>query len=166
MPEHTHGDSHHGPADSGPPAAGKPVLQRLTEAECLRLIERGGIGRIAYPGRFGLTVFPVNYKLHHGGIVFRTGEGSPTGEDLHTGIAHAEYTVAFEVDEFDKATHEGWSVLVQGPAHLVTTPAERAAMRESGVEPWPAGDRDQAVRITPLRVTGRRLSQTRGSGGR
>ena len=141
------------------------VLERLTEAECLRLIGRGGIGRIAYAGRFGLTVFPVNYRFHRGAIVFRTGEGSPTGEDLHTGIAHAEYMVAFEVDEFDVAAREGWSVLVQGPAHLVTTSAERASVQEAGVEPWPQGDKDQAVRITPLRVTGRRLSRTRVSGG-
>src|SRR6185437_16743030 len=95
-------------------AGGQPVLERLDEAECLRLISPGGIGRIAYSGRFGPTVLPVNYRMYQGSIVFRTAHDSPTDEDLRTGIAEAEYKVAFEIDELDPASREGWSVLVQG----------------------------------------------------
>jgi nitroimidazol reductase NimA-like FMN-containing flavoprotein (pyridoxamine 5'-phosphate oxidase superfamily) len=135
-----------------------PVLERLDEAECLRLISPGGIGRIAFTGRYGLTVLPVNYKLHDGAIVFRTAQDSPTGEDLRTGIAHAEYQVAFEIDQVDPQTRDGWSVLIHGPAHHMSTDAERAAVLESGVEPWPGGDREHVIRITPSTVTGRRLS--------
>ena len=135
-----------------------PVLERLDEAECLRLISPGGIGRIAFTGRYGLTVLPVNYKLHNGAIVFRTAQDSPTGEDLRTGIAHAEYQVAFEIDQVDPQTRDGWSVLIHGPAHHMSTDAERAAVLESGVEPWPGGDREHVIRITPNTVTGRRLS--------
>jgi hypothetical protein len=36
------------------------VLETLAEGECLRLISPGGIGRLAYEGRNGLTVFPVS----------------------------------------------------------------------------------------------------------
>jgi nitroimidazol reductase NimA-like FMN-containing flavoprotein (pyridoxamine 5'-phosphate oxidase superfamily) len=135
-----------------------PVLERLDEAECLRLISPGGIGRIAFTGRYGLTVLPVNYKLHDGAIVFRTAQDSPTGEDLRTGIAHAEYQVAFEIDQVDPQTRDGWSVLIHGPAHHMSTDAERAAVLESGVEPWPGGDREHVIRIIPNTVTGRRLS--------
>ena len=137
----------------------EPALGELDEAECLRLISPGGIGRLAYLGRYGLTVLPVNYKLHEGAIVFRTAQDSPTGEDLQTGIAHAEYQVAFEVDDVDRAAREGWSVLIHGPAHHMTTEAERASVLESGVEPWPGGAREHAIRITPTRITGRRLRQ-------
>ena len=134
-------------------------LEQLDEAECLRLISPGGIGRLAYLGRYGLTVFPVNYKLHEGTIVFRTAQDSPTGEDLQTGIAHAEYQVAFEVDDIDPAAREGWSVLIQGPAHHLTSAADQASVLDSGVEPWPGGAREHAIRITPKRITGRRLRQ-------
>jgi nitroimidazol reductase NimA-like FMN-containing flavoprotein (pyridoxamine 5'-phosphate oxidase superfamily) len=134
-------------------------LKELDEAECLRLISPGGVGRLAYSGRYGLTVFPVNYKLHEGAIVFRTAQDSPTGEDLQTGIANADYQVAFEVDDIDSAAREGWSVLVHGPAHHMTAEAERASVLESGVEPWPAGAHEHAIRITPTRITGRRLHQ-------
>jgi nitroimidazol reductase NimA-like FMN-containing flavoprotein (pyridoxamine 5'-phosphate oxidase superfamily) len=66
------------------------VLEELNEAECLRLIMPGGIGRIAFPGRCGPTVFPVNYRIYQDTIVFRTAQDSPTDEDLRTGISNAE----------------------------------------------------------------------------
>ena len=134
-----------------------PVLEHLDEAECLRLIAPGGIGRIAFTGRYGLTVLPVNYKLHEGAIVFRTAQDSPTGEDLRTGIAHAEYQVAFEIDQINPETRDGWSVLIHGPAHHMASDDERAAVAASGVAPWPRGVHEHAIRITPTSVTGRRL---------
>jgi nitroimidazol reductase NimA-like FMN-containing flavoprotein (pyridoxamine 5'-phosphate oxidase superfamily) len=139
------------------------VLEELDEAECLRLIAPGGIGRIAYSGRYGPTVLPVNYQLFDGTIVFRTTPASATDEDLRTGIANAEYKVAFEIDDFDSATQEGWSVLVQGSAHHVESEAERASMLRAGVESWAGGDRDLFLRIVPSRVTGRRIVQRAAS---
>jgi nitroimidazol reductase NimA-like FMN-containing flavoprotein (pyridoxamine 5'-phosphate oxidase superfamily) len=133
------------------------VLTVLDEAECLRLITPGGIGRIAYSGRYGPTVFPVNYRLYQGTIVFRTAQDSPTDEDLRTGIANAEYKVAFEIDDFDSLARVGWSVLVQGSAHHVASETERASLSEAGVEPWPGGDRELFLRIIPTRITGRRI---------
>ena len=35
------------------------VVEPLDEAECLRLISAGGVGRIGYSGRYGPTVLPV-----------------------------------------------------------------------------------------------------------
>jgi|CZKT01.1.fsa_nt_gi nitroimidazol reductase NimA-like FMN-containing flavoprotein (pyridoxamine 5'-phosphate oxidase superfamily) len=162
MSDRSTGSPGPGPADRGPsglPATRAPVLEPLDEAECLRLIAPGGIGRLVYTGRFDLTVLPVNYKLHEGSIVFRTAQDSPTDEDLRTGIAGAEYRVAFEVDDVDPAAREGWSVLIQGSAHHVDSAAERASVQASGVEPWAAGSREHFIRITPTRITGRRIRQ-------
>jgi nitroimidazol reductase NimA-like FMN-containing flavoprotein (pyridoxamine 5'-phosphate oxidase superfamily) len=163
MSEGTSGDVHVSPAGQEP-AAARPVLEPLDETECMRLISPGGIGRLAFTGRYGLTVLPVNYKLHDGSIMFRTAQDSPTGEDLTTGIAHAEYEVAFEIDDIDPVSRVGWSVLIQGPAHHMASEAERATVRESGVEPWPGGSREHAIRITPIRVTGRRLRRPAAPG--
>jgi nitroimidazol reductase NimA-like FMN-containing flavoprotein (pyridoxamine 5'-phosphate oxidase superfamily) len=132
-------------------------LEILGEAECLRLIAPSGIGRLAFPGRFDLTVLPVNYVLHDGAILFRTAEAGSTDEDLRTGIEHAEYRVAFEVDDFDTESHEGWSVLIQGPAHHIDDPVERADALAAGVEPWAGGEREHFIRITPARISGRRI---------
>lgn len=140
-----------------PVVEAQPVLETLDEAECMRLIAPGGIGRIAYSGRDDLTVLPVNYKLYEGTIVFRTAQGGATGEDLRTGMAGAEYRVAFEIDDFDQAAREGWSVLIQGPAHHVESATERASVSTAEVTPWPGGEREHFIRITPARVTGRRI---------
>ena len=102
-------------------------------------------------------MLPVNYALYEGTIVFRTGQHSPMGEDLRTGIADAESKVAFEIDEISPATREGWSILVQGPAHPVDSEAERASVMRSGVEAWPGGDKELFVRVIPARITGRRI---------
>ena len=132
------------------------AIEELDEDTCLRLISRGGIGRIAYASRFGPVVLPVNYTLHDGAIVFRTAEHSPLDEDLRTGIDGAEYKVAFEIDDIDPAEQRGWSVLIQGPAHHVSD-AEREAALQAGVESWAPGDRELFVRIAPTRITGRRI---------
>ncbi len=133
------------------------TIEALDEAECLRLISPGGIGRIAYASRFGPAVLPVNYKLHDGAILFRTVEHSPMDEDLRTGIANAEYGVAFEIDDFDQAARMGWSVLIHGAAHHVQPGPEREAALRAGVESWAGGERELFVRIVPTRVTGRRI---------
>jgi nitroimidazol reductase NimA-like FMN-containing flavoprotein (pyridoxamine 5'-phosphate oxidase superfamily) len=135
------------------------VLEELDEAECLRLVASGGIGRIGYSGRYGPTVIPVNYQLYEGTVVFRTAQDSATDEDLRTGIANAEYKVAFEIDDFDTAARTGWSVLIQGSAHHVESEDERASVTGAGVEPWPGGDRELFLRVIPSRITGRRVSQ-------
>jgi nitroimidazol reductase NimA-like FMN-containing flavoprotein (pyridoxamine 5'-phosphate oxidase superfamily) len=133
------------------------TIEELDEAESLRLISQGGIGRIAYQSRFGPAVLPVNYKWHDGAVVFRTARHSPLDEDLQTGIVGGDYLVAFEIDEFDLPERQGWSVLIQGPAHHVESEAERESAGQAGVEPWPEGERELFVRIVPHRVTGRRV---------
>jgi nitroimidazol reductase NimA-like FMN-containing flavoprotein (pyridoxamine 5'-phosphate oxidase superfamily) len=141
------------------------VFERLEEAECMRLIEPGGIGRLAFAGRFDLTVLPVNYRLHKGAILFRTAQDSPTDEDLRTGIANAEFRVAFEIDDFDMAKREGWSVLLQGPAHHLDSDDERAEAESAGVDSWPGGDREQFISIKPSCVTGRRIRRVPAEAG-
>jgi nitroimidazol reductase NimA-like FMN-containing flavoprotein (pyridoxamine 5'-phosphate oxidase superfamily) len=132
------------------------VIEELDEDQCLKLISEGGIGRIAYVGRFGPAVLPVNYKLQDEAIVFRTAEHGALDEDLRTGIANAHYKVAFEIDEIDRAAGRGWSVLVQGPARHIQR-AELDAARSTGVEPWAPGERELFIQIVPSRITGRRV---------
>jgi nitroimidazol reductase NimA-like FMN-containing flavoprotein (pyridoxamine 5'-phosphate oxidase superfamily) len=133
------------------------TIEELDEAECLRLISPGGVGRIAFASRSGPAVLPVNYRLHDGAVVFRTAEHGPLDEDLRTGVTDAEYRVAFEIDDIDLADRRGWSVLIQGPAHHVTE-AERASALQAGIDAWPPGERELFIRIVPSRITGRRIS--------
>jgi hypothetical protein len=60
------------------------------------------------------------------------------------------------IDSIDPAARQGWSVLIQGPAHHLDD-AERDAVLEAGIESWAPGDRELFLRIVPSRITGRRM---------
>ena len=145
-------------APSLPGGAGQRLVESLDESECLRLLGAGRVGRLAYTGREGPVVLPVVYKLHEGSVVFHTLQGTFTEEDLRTGIAHADYQVAFEIDQIDPDARGGWAVLVVGPAHHVDTEAERASVIDAGADPWPwpEAEATHLMRVKPLRISGRR----------
>ncbi len=152
-------------APSGPPAPADPPvspLESFGETESWTLIAGGGVGRIGYSGRYGPTILPVNFMVQDQVIYFRTARHSSMEEDLRTGIAHADYKVAFQIDHFDDMARAGWSVLVQGDVHPMESDDERAAARTAGVESWVAGDRELFLRITPTRITGHRVGKLPG----
>src|SRR5690348_7800071 len=95
-------------------------LRILSTAECLRRLGRGGVGRVAVTVKALPAIFPVNYAALDGDIVFRSASGSK----LDAATDHT--VVAFEVDQNDRMSHTGWSVLVVGCAHVVTDPDELA----------------------------------------
>jgi nitroimidazol reductase NimA-like FMN-containing flavoprotein (pyridoxamine 5'-phosphate oxidase superfamily) len=153
------------PTDSehpGDPRIWGAQAEHLYEAECLRLISGGGVGRMAYNGQYGLTVLPVSYRLIEGCIVVRTPLGSTTDEDLRTGIRGANYRVTFEIDQVGHDAQEGWFVIIQGPARHVDA-------YDDCLSAWVPAPRssefrrpDHFVRITPSLITGRRLSREHG----
>ena len=144
-----------GAGGQGPPGHGRrvgtPVLTKLTQAECRRLIAPGGVGRIAFGTISGPIVVPVNFAVLADSIVIRTAEGTVID-------GHAGEQVALEVDHIDEALCQGWSVLVRGPAHRVAHPAELRRLQEDAVVwPWAGGEREVYVRIIPREITGRRI---------
>ena len=157
-------EAHAGPA--APAGNQQSPLEPFGEAESWQLITAGGVGRIGYSGRYGPTILPVNFAVQDKAIYFRTARHSTMEEDLHTGIAHADYKVAFEIDYFDETAHAGWSVLVQGDVHPMESDAERAVAVQTDVQSWVAGDRDLFLRITPTKVTGHRIGRLPGWPGR
>ncbi len=133
------------------PAARERALRTLSPGECFDLLEPGGIGRVGFLSADGITMLPVNFAVTGKAIIFRTAPDTLLA-------AHAYGQVSFEVDHLDEELQEGWSVLVHGHAQEVT--GEGAVKRLEDrllLEPWAAGARDVYVRITPTRVSGRRI---------
>ncbi|CAL9671783.1 hypothetical protein SUDANB178_07503 [Streptomyces sp. enrichment culture] len=71
----------------------------------------------------------------------------------------------FEADEVDAAAHAGWSVVVTGPAILVTDPAEHDRLALTGPRSWVPWPQEAFVRIEPELVTGRMLIRGRSQYG-
>ena len=130
-----------------------PNLVALSPEECLDLLEPGGVGRVGLMSAEGIVILPVNYAVAAKTVVFRTAP-----DTLLATFANA--LVSFEADRLDEARREGWSVLLQGHAHKVDGEREvRGLEQGTRLEPWAAGARDVWVRITPARISGRRIQE-------
>ena len=129
-------------------------LEVLETEECLRLLATQVIGRLGLPGERFPLILPVNYKLDRGVIVFRTHAGSALATADHT-------NVAFEVDEIDRKTRSGWSVLVHGLAEAVTEAHQTDLVERTqatGVKPWAPGEHGRWMRLIPQEISGRRIA--------
>ncbi|WP_078067709.1 pyridoxamine 5'-phosphate oxidase family protein [Streptomyces jeddahensis] len=129
-----------------------PQLRELDPDECRAHLSTHGVGRVAVSTPDGPAVIPVNYDVVDGAIVFRTPPES-------TAASAVGRDVAFEVDRVDDATSQGWSVLIVGPARVVTDPdAVRRLTRRAYTKPWGGGKCHMWVSIQPKRITGRRIT--------
>lgn len=126
-------------------------LEILDTSECFRLLESAAIGRVGVTVSALPEVLPVYYVMVDGDILFRTGAGTKLD------AAARKAVVAFEVDGADTTTRSGWSVLVVGTSEEVTDPDH--AVRALGLLPdgWVPGEHQRIVRLTPRRISGRRI---------
>ncbi|HHT12734.1 MAG TPA: pyridoxamine 5'-phosphate oxidase family protein [Propionibacterium sp.] len=125
-------------------------FSRLDQDECWALLGETEVGRIAWQGNAGIVVVPVNYQLSDRTIVFHTAPDSALakladGRDL-----------SFQVDEIDRDSAIGWSVLVHGTAG----PADASVANTS----WLEGERTMGVAITASSIDGRVVSGTKKKG--
>jgi nitroimidazol reductase NimA-like FMN-containing flavoprotein (pyridoxamine 5'-phosphate oxidase superfamily) len=124
----------------------------LDIGECMSLLERRHLGRVAFLDEGLPTILPVNYVLVEGLVVFRTDAGGK----LEAALRGEQ--IAFEIDGVDAADRTGWSVLVRGPAERVSDPTELARLRAMPLVAWAPGAKPHYVRIRANAVTGRRIS--------
>ena len=77
---------------------------------CWELLRSSEVGRLAVSLGNHPDIFPVNFIVDHGTVVFRTAEGTKLA------AAVLGESVAFEVDGYDAEAGEAWSVVVKGRA--------------------------------------------------
>ena len=127
-------------------------LEVLADSDCVKLLHANALGRIALADHNGRPeIFPVNYFFDEGLVVFRTDPG--TKLDLAPG-AH----VAFEIDGWDPATSNAWSVVVKGISHEITdTEGHAQRIHAWPVRPVAAGAKEHFVGIWANEITGRKI---------
>ncbi|HET6663988.1 MAG TPA: pyridoxamine 5'-phosphate oxidase family protein [Acidimicrobiales bacterium] len=134
-------------------------LELLSEEEARGLLATGEVGRVGITIGAMPAIFPVNYRVIDGWIVFRTAPGSKMS------AASEGAVVAFEVDDYQLADRTGWSVLAVGPAEVVHDLDMSFKVRHAGLEPLAGGRRTTIVRIQPTFVSGRRIVNDPPTGG-
>jgi uncharacterized protein len=128
-------------------------LEVLTYDECVDLLGCEEIGRIAWVSGGRPTLVPVNYAWDGEAVVMRSDPGLKLTEIL-------DNEVAFEIDRIDRPRKQGWSVVVQGAAHEISTdkwPASALKPDQIYIEPWVAGAKLHWIRLIPRLISGRRI---------
>ncbi|MDQ1752751.1 MAG: uncharacterized protein QOE71_3807 [Pseudonocardiales bacterium] len=128
--------------------SGGTILEANT---CLMLLRSSEVGRLAVSVADYPDIFPVNYLIDHGTIVFRTAEGTKLA------AAVTCPRVAFEVDGYEPEAGEAWSVVVKGRAEEIKNMDEVLDAMAFPLFPWHAGPKHRFVRIVPDDISGRRF---------
>lgn len=123
----------------------------LDRDECWSLMRSAPVGRLAVSIAAHPDIFPINFVIDHGTVVFRTAEGTKLAASL-LGVA-----VAFEVDGYDPDAGEAWSVVVKGRAAEIERMHELFDAMDLPLFPWHAAPKHRFVRIVPDEITGRRF---------
>lgn len=119
----------------------------LTPEECRQRLGTQEIGRLVTRVGDVVDIFPVNYVLDAGSVLFRTAEGSKLFE------LTVNDEVLFEVDDHTEA--DAWSVVIRGHAHRLATSDEVERADALPLQPWIPTLKYNYVRIEPTSITGR-----------
>lgn len=119
----------------------------LSPAQCWDFLNRNEFARLALSVSDRPEIFPLNYAVQRGTLVFRTAPGTKLA------ALTVNQHVALEIDGHDGA--QGWSVVVKGRANEAEWGDDEFEARASGLEPWVANVKQVFVRIQPDEVTGR-----------
>ena len=128
-----------------------PGVIELDGSQCWALLRSAEVGRLAISIMNRPDIFPINFIVDRGTIVFRTAEGTKLAG------AVLNEAVAFEVDGYDAASGEAWSVVIKGPAVEIERMHEVFEAIDLPLFPWHAAPKHRFVRIEPVELTGRRF---------
>lgn len=127
-----------------------PSFDVLPPERCLELLSATTVGRIAFTGREGPVLLPVNFRVVDDAVVVRTSRSGTLGQ-----LAGSDVEVVFEVDYHAPMARSAWSVLVRGIATVVEDARTIESVGVSRVVSWVPGDHSLVLSIPIERVTGR-----------
>lgn len=122
----------------------------LAANACWALLRSQEVGRLAVSISDRPEIFPVNYVVDHGTVVFRTAEGSKLAGAV-------QRDVAFEADGYEPGTGEAWSVVVKGHGEEVSRAHELLDTADLPLFPWHTAAKPRFVRVVPDEISGRRF---------
>lgn len=121
-------------------------VEHLDVDECWRLLRTTSVGRLAVSVSDLPEIFPVNYVVANGSLLFRTAPGAK--------LAHVAVNkqIAFEADGM--RGDSVWSVVVKGTARILQKQSEIDAAEELLLHPMLSTDKFTFVEISASETTG------------
>ena len=127
------------------------LTETLDEPTCWELLSSNTVGRLAVDVGGRPDIFPINYVVDHGSIVFRTSAGTKLASAVL--MRH----VAFEIDGYEPDDRSVWSVVLKGIATELERLTDILTAEDLPLYPWIATIKPSFVRIEPRDVSGRRF---------
>jgi nitroimidazol reductase NimA-like FMN-containing flavoprotein (pyridoxamine 5'-phosphate oxidase superfamily) len=135
------------------------TTEALDPQQCWELLAQAEVGRLAVAAAGDIDIFPLNFVIDDGTVLFRTAEGTKLVEVVLAG------KVAFEVDGYEPEQGRAWSVVLKGAAELLDRWTDIYHAQDLPLFPWNTSPKERFVRIMPERLTGRRFAADRTQGG-
>ena len=130
----------------------RSTIETLRLEECIELLGKVPVGRIAITVDALPVILPVNFVVIDDSICFRTAPGTKLA------AATSRSVVAFEADSYEANGHTGWSVLVQGMARTVTDVPTLERIGRAKLNAWaPLDDAHHVVSVKISTISGRRF---------
>ena len=133
------------------PISDEDTADHLTSSECWAYVRQARFGRLAVIVDGHPEIFPVNFAVDRGTVVFRTAAGTKLAGAL------SGHPVAFEIDGYDDTLSSAWSVVLKGRASLLEDFSELLDSEDLPLFPWQSGTKNAFVRIEPEMTAGRRF---------
>ncbi|WP_146360663.1 pyridoxamine 5'-phosphate oxidase family protein [Arthrobacter yangruifuii] len=133
------------------PISEENTADHLTSSQCWAYIRQARFARLAVVVEGQPEIFPVNFAVDHGTVVFRTAAGTKLAGAL------SGNPVAFEIDGYDDTLSSAWSVVLKGGAALLEDYDEIMDSEDLALFPWQTGTKNAFVRIEPEVTAGRRF---------
>ncbi len=137
--------------------------QALSESTCLALLRSVEVGRVAVLHNGQPMIFPINFVVDHGCVVFRTAHLATLDRACLAG------SVAFEADGVTSSDQGGddtaWSVIITGTASTIASVPELLETATLPLHCWHHSSvtKQRFIRITPMAISGRRFHIDRPS---
>jgi nitroimidazol reductase NimA-like FMN-containing flavoprotein (pyridoxamine 5'-phosphate oxidase superfamily) len=119
----------------------------LSDTQCWDRLRSNAFARLALSVSNRPEIFPINYVVQGGTLLFRTSQGTKLA------ALTINESVAMEIDGYDSVG--GWSVVVKGDAHAAEWGDDYNEADVAGLRPWVATRKPVFVRVQPSEITGR-----------
>jgi nitroimidazol reductase NimA-like FMN-containing flavoprotein (pyridoxamine 5'-phosphate oxidase superfamily) len=128
------------------------IFERLGAEECWLLVGGQGVGRIGFMGETHVQIVPTRYDAQRGTAYFRAGTFGELARRVHG------QAVSLQVDDLDRGTFSGWSVVMTGTAHRVEDATTVAARWSVGrPAPWLPTPESQWIALQVDDIRGERV---------